>query len=336
MGRSTMRTIALWLLPALLACGLATEVENLAPSHVEELGATLKTGGFFSALQTSGSFTMMQAGGFEELGEAPTQEDIKARTQSKIGTQSKIDAMKAEITSLQARIQDEEKTMMLGEASSLTTASSQHRRRAGSDGAAACKPEGTLDCDVAKAKTSAGTAHSSCKDSDLPKTLKYWKQGGDGTTRCSTFTEGNHGEKRTTLSTHLFGGQLNGANIETVLTKPFVSSVFKADKDVGVFGFKRVVCSSTTNSATNTKTSSCANFKTSYCVNCAPSGESRRRGWAATGWKADKSNYDKFLNNCVKGTTAATQAFNSDGSLKDKYKCSTTDQKFADYFIMTV
>merc|ERR1712072_714294 len=67
---TVMNMVALCLLPALLACALATEVENLAPSHVEELGATLKTGGFFSALQTSGSFTMMQAGGFEELGDS--------------------------------------------------------------------------------------------------------------------------------------------------------------------------------------------------------------------------------------------------------------------------
>merc|ERR1719498_51660 len=49
-----------------LACTSADEkVESLAS---EELGAAVetKTGGFFSALMTSGSFMMMQAGAFEE------------------------------------------------------------------------------------------------------------------------------------------------------------------------------------------------------------------------------------------------------------------------------
>merc|ERR1719217_1896908 len=59
---------------ALAALAAASEVEDLGTMPVEskaepvEVGESAKagTGGFFSALQTSGSFTMMQAGGFEE------------------------------------------------------------------------------------------------------------------------------------------------------------------------------------------------------------------------------------------------------------------------------
>ena len=43
-----------------------SEVHELGPALKESSLATTQTGGFFSALMTSGSFTMMQAGSFEE------------------------------------------------------------------------------------------------------------------------------------------------------------------------------------------------------------------------------------------------------------------------------
>jgi len=64
-----MNTRAATLFLVFAACAFATEgVDDLSP--LDAVGE--EVGGFFSALQTSGSFTMMQAGGFEEMGESTT------------------------------------------------------------------------------------------------------------------------------------------------------------------------------------------------------------------------------------------------------------------------
>ena len=68
----------------MLACGASREEEVQEMGRVDSpsLKEAAQTGGFFSALMTSGSFTMMQAGSFEEeeeklqLGEDST--DLKA------------------------------------------------------------------------------------------------------------------------------------------------------------------------------------------------------------------------------------------------------------------
>merc|ERR1712227_1136250 len=75
MGTRTTAMSKILLALALVATlAIASEVEDLGaptalePTEAKEVGESAKegTGGFFSALMTSGSFTMMQAGSFEE------------------------------------------------------------------------------------------------------------------------------------------------------------------------------------------------------------------------------------------------------------------------------
>merc|ERR1711935_802272 len=85
MGNIIMRSFTLLLLVAAVAIVSSSEVEDLGSPDtlsLDDVGESTQvkakagTGGFFSALMTSGNFMMMQAGAFEEeeesdeLGEA--------------------------------------------------------------------------------------------------------------------------------------------------------------------------------------------------------------------------------------------------------------------------
>merc|ERR1712005_41853 len=88
MGTRTTAMSKILLALALVATlAIASEVEDLGaptalePTEAKEVGESAKegTGGFFSALMTSGSFTMMQAGSFEGE-EAWVLTDAKSKT----------------------------------------------------------------------------------------------------------------------------------------------------------------------------------------------------------------------------------------------------------------
>ena len=89
---------------------------------------------------------------------------------------------------------------------------------------------------------------------------------------------------------------------------------WQASKEVGVFGFKRQVCSSS---------DSCSNFKTSYCIDCSETSFSYTSDVAL----ATNTQHSQFINNC------ATTAFKSGGGVKSAYSCSDADMKLAKFTI---
>merc|ERR1712166_379013 len=185
--------------------------------------------------------------------------------------------------------------------------------RADAKSAALCDNSGgALDCDSPKFKRSSGNMATDCPDHLMGYTQKYFRQNGvNGFPTCQPFDD-NTSISSATLTTNQFPGH-TGPN-RWVISKAFVQHPPKAFRTVGVFGFKRVVCTG----------NGCKVHKQAACVDCnectGTSGPNRRRNKPFDGLSrgtglTPAEDAKAFIKNCV------SQAFSSDGKQKPNCKC---------------
>lgn len=286
-----MRVLPMLML-VLATVAYASEVQSLDGAKEE---VKVQTGEFFSALQTSGSFTMMQAGGFEE------------------------------------ELGDSNRPGAGGASASVTTAATSKKKvinpvltaKPGSAGGAACAPYGTMKCEESKG---GGLSPSKCPDDKININGKWWglaANTGKGT--CSDFQAEIALDRSTVTVTQSTAGKMTDKVL--VAQKPFVGHPHDASKDVGVFGLKRVSCTG----GGDGKDLNCETFKVAWCVKC-PS-RTGFKGFAGTAQHTyTKADGKEFVKHCI----APAFPLLLKGEIQSGFQCSGDDQKYAQFFIMTV
>jgi len=167
--------------------------------------------------------------------------------------------------------------------------------------------KGTMDCETKPRDNKAENKGSACLDNlssgkfyaSLPK--------GDG--QCKTFN-GKGAFTSTTVQVLTSNQPRSG-----VVTKAFVAHPNKANRTVGVFGFKRVLC--------NKNGGQCATFKNAVCIKCPePIFASIYEGHAKMEEKS------KFIDCCVLGhkqyQVAGHNSGTGNGTMGEAKKCSAT------------
>jgi hypothetical protein len=287
-----------------------------------------KTGGFFSALMTSGSFMMMQAGAFEE--EEETKQTIELGESYDAGTSSF----------------DFSQCISEGGTKNCALCSDQTEQK--DNNGNIIRAAGALRCDlVANQNFANGKASSDCRDSEVYKNGLFI-HGTDtykGLGSCQEWKISNQGahilvSRDVTLIDREFPGFATSGNKQAiVITKMRVGHPHMASKSVGIAVFKRVVmhrCQKNAGcpSGASKGASVGDSVKIGYCVNCDMSkltGQELKALGVSETWTpfshtkgfATDTEKNNFLNKCFK------HAFNSDGSVKDRWACTGQDMILA-------
>lgn len=337
--RASLYTIVLLAGLNALVCGHASENEaELADLDAMGSGLreTARAGGFFSALQTSGSFVMVSAGGFEEaalLGEnvaTRLKANVQAAEANMQAAEEALSRAKAAMaTGAIPSLNSVAKPDLLGGTSNVPFDWTQCVSEGGSKKCALCDDAGgVLPCSkveqayLRKGVKKMGHKSSKCLDSKVMANQRFfYVDGVTGGPSCASFRlSALKGFAKTA-----FGQWAPLGPDANVFTKVFVTHPQKASRSVGMILVKRVVthhCSKTTTSCD--KGALVADvFKTGLCVKCT------KDVFAHTlTAKMQQSEQEAFIK-CLPG------AFKSDGSLKNEYACTGKDVQYAQASLMS-
>merc|ERR1719498_332011 len=300
-----------------LACTSADEkVESLAS---EELGAAVetKTGGFFSALMTSGSFMMMQAGAFEEEEEATSKETVM------------------ELGEEVAKGEPAE------ESSTTQMDWSQCQSEGGTKNCAVCEDSnGGLKCSHAS-----GDSISDCKDDAIGINKKAWKPvtidplSGGWRGECGSFRD-TEVMKGVTIINNVVHDSIypdsesGGRDHIIIASKQYAGHPHMLNGNVGAIIFKRVV----SHTRASDQKSVADVYKVGYCIKCPQITGSQTRGSIHAGYCRNGANECSVFSNIHATKTqeyervnfvtwCAAAAFDKSGGLKPSYTCSESEAK---------
>lgn len=170
---------------------------------------------------------------------------------------------------------------------------------------AQCGPSGSLAC---------GVAATNCKDDDI------WKTGRFAAVSTKDGKLNSHCGQVKTLGADQTVHRAEDNKL-VVITKSVALHPDDANKNVGVYGIKRVTCQKA-GKRPNTYLSTCTNFKFGECVKCQTDQFASR-----SQRKATDTEIANFMS-CVK------EAYNRKGNLKDAYKCPTEDRQKAEAVLL--
>jgi len=276
----------------------ATEVEDLAPA-IEDLGE--ETGGYFSALETSGSFTMMQAGGFEkketELGE--DDEALSKRREALAAKLKDFDPRQASGSTVERFLKllsAEEEDLGQAAVNTTNTAACSGTNQGG-------QTTGSLDCSA----NVGGIAGSECPDN--LSMGKFWRPDvASGKSYCTELISKGALKGKVYIAPKNIVARLQG-----VITKAKVHHPHLTSRRTGVIALKRLKCTGNT----------CDVFKTVVCAKCDQDIFAQTKSNAVTDVEL------QAWATCIK-EKAWDNAGTSTAQLKPGYRCDAPDQAIAD------